>query len=694
MNLYILLSSRTDVLMQAFDIDHILVYVMAAFLISVFVLLYYNRLYIFREQDMKIQSQSLNERLALVLQTGNLHLWLYDVQNRHYITLSEKGEYDKEYNPVEFSEFFDRDDFELMRKEIFDICEGRRTASSVSLRSNPNRKGEQHFYETKVSIIKTDEQGKVTRLLGIEHDITDDQVRQKKVNQLLMRYHTVFNTSLIDMLFYDSKGVLLDINEKACQSFNVPSREMVLQGNFLLENNPFFNNITVEKLENTRTTTIVDFKDFQHERYRLDEFQLTGKMYYESTINPIYDEQGELEGFFMAGRNVTEMVESYHHQQESTHMLQKVNKDIQTYIGNINYALRVSDVRLVNYYPQSYTLELSSNVGEGQLRFSQLRCIRLATPRFRRTVSSVLNRMDHLTSYPIAETIETEIRDKKGRQIWLMFHMIPMKDSHGKVERFFGLCRNMTDMIETERRLAVETKKAQETELLKQSFLTNMSYEIRTPLNTVVGFAELFESEHDAADEPVFVEEIKRNSNTLLALVNDILFLSRLDANMLEYTKADVDFALIFDGHCQMGWSGVSPDVKTIVENSYEHLMVDINQEYLGMVIQKLCSNSVAFTREGFIRAKYEYRHGELTISIEDSGMGVDEQMLPHVFDRFARDRDQLLCGTGLDMPNVQALVEQMGGTIELQSEKGKGTTVWVTIPCIAKTIQKKREIV
>ena len=694
MDLNIILSSQVDVVKQAFNPDHIVVYIMAAFLISVFVLLFYNRLYVFKEQDAKARSQSMNNRLALVLQTGNLKLWLYDVASRHYFTLSENGDYEHEYNPVDFADFFERDDFERMRKEVFDICEGRGSSSFVKLRSNPKNKGQQNFYEVKLSIVGTDKKGRVRQLLGVQHDVTADMLKQKKVNELLLRYHTVFNTSLIDMLFYDSNGVLRDINDKALRSFHVPNREFVLNGKFLLQNNPFFSKFKLEDAKDTRSSSIINFKDFQDKGYYTESLGLEGKIYYESTINPIRDAQGRLEGFYMAGRNVTEMVESYHHQQESTNRLRKVNADIENYITNINYALRVSDVRLVNYYPQRYTLEVSSNVSGGQLRLSQLRCIRLATPPFRRVVSSMLNRMDHLTPYYISHTIETEIRDKKGRQIWLMFHMVPIRDSEGKVVRYFGLCRNMTDMVETERHLAIETKKAQETELLKQSFLTNMSYEIRTPLNTVVGFAELFEAEHDEADEAIFVEEIKRNSNSLLELVNDILFLSRLDANMLEYNKADIDFALIFDSHCQMGWSGVTPKVKTIIENPYEHLVVNIDFEHLGKVIEKLCANSVHFTSEGFIRAKYEYRHGELTISIEDTGGGIDPEGLAHAFDRFARDQQERMCGTGLNLPIVQSLVEQMGGSIELQSELNKGTTAWVTIPCEAKLIEKKREII
>lgn len=693
MDLNIFLSAQTDAVRQAFNPDHIVVYLMAAFLISVFVLLFYNRLYVLKEQDAKLKSQSLNGRLALVLQTGNLRLWLYDVPSRHYIMLSETGEYEKEFNPVEFSEFYSLDDFEHMRKEVFDICEGRSDSSSVVLRSNPKKRGQQNFYEVKLSIAEKDAKGKVKSLLGVQHDVTDVEEKKQKVAELLMRYHTVFNTSLVDMIYYDADGVLRDINEKACRTFKIANRELMLQKNLLLKDNPFFSDVDFEHMKNTRATSVIDFKDYQDERYQTKVLGLKGKMYYESTINPIRNEQGKLEGVYMAGRNVTEMVDSYHRMQEGAQKLHKVNQDIQNYIDNINYALRVSDVRLVNYTPSTFTLEVSSDVNAGQLKLSQLRCIRLATPRFRRTVSSMLNRMDHLTNYLIQETIETEIRDNKGRQIWMMFNLVPLKNSEGRVVRYFGLCRNMTDMVETERRLAVETKKAQETELLKQSFLANMSYEIRIPLNTVVGFAELFEAEHDPADEAIFVEEIKRNSNSLLGLVNDILFLSRLDANMEEYNKVDIDFALLFDSHCQMGWSSVGPNVKTVVENPYEHLVVNIDQEHLGKVIERLCINAVNYTQEGFIRAKYEYRHGELTISIEDTGNGVDEKTLPHIFERFVRNQDDALCGTGLDLPIVQQLVKQMGGNIDIQSEVGKGTTFWVTVPCKAKSIEMKREI-
>ena len=676
---------------KVYDFDHILAYVVAVLLIGMFVLIFYNRLYVYQRQEVNASRRSQNARLALILKAGKQRIWIYNSAKRHYSFLSEQGTYEEEYNPVEFSQRFDRDDFEVLRQAIFDVCDEKRSSSVITIKGQAESEEQRHYYEMNISVPSRDEHGHVTSLLGIERDITDKIRKQEQVNKLLMRYHTVFNSSLLDMIYYDKHGVLQDINEKACQAFGIEDRERVISEGFLLQNNPFFSNEPLEQMENTRTSSIIDFGQFTDEIYQTERFGLRGKMYYDSTINPFRDADGHLEGVYMCGRDITEMVESFHRQQEGALRLKQATRNVENYISNINYALQVSGVRFVSYYPQSYTLEVSDTINQTQLRLSQLRCIRLASIRFRRTVSSILNRMDHLTKYNISETIETEIRDKKGRQIWLMLNMVPIVDKEGHVEHYFGVLRNMTDMIETERRLAVETKKAQETELLKQSFLTNMSYEIRTPLNNVVGFAELFEADHDVADEAFFVEEIKKGSNMLLLLINDILYLSRLDAKMIEYNKTDTDFAMVFESHCQMGWSTLPSAVHTVVDNPYEHLIVNIDEANLGKVIEKLCTIAGYFTTEGTISARCEYRRGELTISIEDSGIGIDPQTLPHVFDRFVRDQREMLCGTGLDLPIVQSLVQQMGGTIEMESEQGKGTTVWVSIPCEAKVIEKRR---
>ncbi len=633
-------------------------------------------------------------RLAMIMKTSKLRLWFYDPTTRYFCYLSEEGDYEREYNPVDFALFFHRDDLDGMRQMIFDICEGKMDEAKANVRSRATNESDCRYYEMSFSVMSRGDDGLPTLLMAIQHDVTEEYQRQQKINQLLVRYQTIFNTSLLDMLYYDKNGVLTDLNERAAKTFNVKSREQVLDGRFLLKNSLFFSHIPLNEMTNTLTSSIIDFSDFNLPEYRLEEFGLKGKMYYESTINPIRNEKGELEGVYMSGHDISEMVSSYHRLQNSLKQLQQGTESIKRYIANIDYALSVSGVQLVNYYPHSYTFELINRESKKSLRMSQLRCIRLATLRFRRTVNSALNRMDHLTKRGIVQSIEIEIRDKKGRQIWLLFNMVPMLNEKGEVDRYFGTYRDITDVVETEMQLGVETKKAQEMEVLKQAFLTNMSHEIRTPLNNIIGYAGLFTGDHDMADEPFFVDQIKSSTNELLLVVNDILYISRLEANMEEYKQEPVDFASAFEGYCHDGLMAIQPGVQSVIVQPFNKLVVNIDGKHLAKIIQRLCYYSCMMTVRGSITVSCEYHRGELIIRIDDTGNGFTEDVAPHIFDHnFARDENGRLVGSGLDLPIVQLMTKQMGGTIDIQSDFGKGTSVWVSIPCAASVIERKRNL-
>jgi len=673
-------------------VDHIMIGLIAIMLIAIAVILFYNRLWLSREKKENADNKNKTNRLAIILQTGRLRLWIYKVSKRRYVSITETGDYTHEYNPIDFALFFDRDDFERLRSIIFEIREGIRESGTIRIKGIPEADGSQKQYEVMLSIVERDDKGRAKTLLGVQRDITDILRREQEVSQLLMRYHTVFNSALSDMLYYDKDGCLSDINDKALETFNIADRQELIHSKQQLKDNLLFGSIDFKDTDVIRTTAIAEKDYLERNESSIKLSEDSDKFYYEASINSVTNQNGELEGTYISGCNVTEMVESFHRQEAGVKQLRKVHKNIQKYIHNINYALRVSGVRLVSYYPDSFTFEITNNINQTQLTMSQVRCIRLASPRFRKDVSIALNRLDHRVPKPIDLTIEIILHDQKGRPIWLMFNMIPLFNDKGKVERYFGMCRNMTDMVETERRLSVETRKAQETETLKQSFLTNMSYEIRTPLNTVVGFAELFEIDHDPADETVFVDEIKKNSNQLLELVNDILFLSRLDADMIESNVTETDFALVFDSCCLVGLNNAKPGVKTIIQNDYEHLVVDIDFDLVNKVIQRECLIAVAFTSQGTIHCKYEYWHGELILTFEDTGAGFDENIESTIFERLEHNPKLTDYGTGLDLPIIQAIVQKLGGKIEIQSEKNKGTTARITIPCKASLIEKKRE--
>ena len=240
----------------------------------------------------------------------------------------------------------------------------------------------------------------------------------------------------------------------------------------------------------------------------------------------------------------------------------------------------------------------------------------------------------------------------------------------------------------TEESLAHETAKAQEVENLKNAFLRNMSYEIRTPLTSVVGFAELFEQEHTADDEEFFIHEINENASRLLNLINDILFLSRLDAQMIEFKKTPVDIAMTFEGRCQSAWAeGQQPEVSYVVDCPYHHLVVDIDEQNLGIVINQILANAVQYTKEGQVRASFDYTGEDLVLTFQDTGCGISPEQQEHIFERFNSTSSK---GTGLGLSICHEVIRQMGGKIRIKSDVGKGTIIWVTVPCHCTGLVRK----
>ena len=671
------------------DRYHLSAYLVAVLLVGLFVLIFSNRLYYYREQEVSNHAKQLNAQLALVLNSNKTVVWTYDA-TKIYTLISSETVTKAVYAPIDFSQFYNHDDFGELRTKLTNVLIENSLSETLLVRSHNG----QNTYEINISVLKRDQKHHPVTLLGVQRDITESKRRGEKTHELSLQYQTVFNSSLVDMIFYGPDGRLLDLNEKACETFMIADRHSFLKKNVHINDIPSYRHINIDELyDSIRLSSITDIDQVKQEDERIPDLKLKGTCYYEAILIPIRDENGKLHGVMAAGRNITEMVESHHKQEEEVQFIQKTTKQIQAYIQNINYTLKASGVRLITYHPGRHELLIFSDLNKVQHRLSQIRCASLIHESDRRKLRGLFMRMDQGKAGNISEVLHTIFHDPQRRDIYMSFSLIPMTDKDGHVTQYFGLCRDETEMKYTEMHLIEKTKKAQETEELKNTFLLNMSYEIRTPLNAVLGFAELFNSPHDVEDEPVFAKEIKRNTDQLLSLVNDILFISRLDAKMVEFTKDACDFATLFDGWCYMGWGALGPNVKAVIDNPYNHLVLNIDEQHLGQAIQKICTCSASYTDEGMVRAKYEYHHGELNIVIEDTGKGVRKEVMPHVFDRFVKDDQNKITSTGLDMPIVKELVEQMGGQIEIQSELGKGTTCYLMIPCEMISREKKTEI-
>jgi signal transduction histidine kinase len=117
---------------------------------------------------------------------------------------------------------------------------------------------------------------------------------------------------------------------------------------------------------------------------------------------------------------------------------------------------------------------------------------------------------------------------------------------------------------------------------------------------------------------------------------------------------------------------------------------VEIDEGHVSNIIHQIVTNASQHTREGRICARYDYIHGHLVIVVEDTGDGIAKEDLPHIFERFASKSKN---GTGLGLPISKELTEQMGGNFEINSELGRGTTVWISIPCKVLNIERKERL-
>lgn len=215
---------------------------------------------------------------------------------------------------------------------------------------------------------------------------------------------------------------------------------------------------------------------------------------------------------------------------------------------------------------------------------------------------------------------------------------------------------------------------------MRQEFTANVSHELKTPLTAISGYAELIGSGMaDAKDTRRFAEEIHRSSDRLLTLINDIIKLSELDCEDLEFDFEQVDLYQIAQGcldmlDVQAGKQEISLQLKG------EHCTVVANRNLMDELIYNLCSNAVRYNNKGgSVTVTVGHADGRVMLSVKDTGIGIPKEHQERVFERFYRvdkSRSKQSGGTGLGLAIVKHIVAQHNAEMTLESEPGKGTEI------------------
>jgi signal transduction histidine kinase/ActR/RegA family two-component response regulator len=256
---------------------------------------------------------------------------------------------------------------------------------------------------------------------------------------------------------------------------------------------------------------------------------------------------------------------------------------------------------------------------------------------------------------------------------------------------------DITEQYEHDLEQIEKTKKAlketEEANKAKSVFLSNISHDMRTPLNGIIGFTKLAEISKDPVQTSAYLNKIDFSGKFLLDLINDTLDLSRIESGKTTIELSENNPQDIIDS--------VTIPILTTAEDKSIDFVVDTDKMYKGRVmldslkfekiLLNLLSNAVKFTPSGgTIRLKVEDQMNENSlkglakITISDTGIGISKDFLPRIFEPFSQEKDpnyETQVGTGLGLSIVDKIVKLMNGTIRVESEKGKGTSFFVTLP-------------
>lgn len=250
--------------------------------------------------------------------------------------------------------------------------------------------------------------------------------------------------------------------------------------------------------------------------------------------------------------------------------------------------------------------------------------------------------------------------------------------------------RDVTERFESEKEIIRAKEKAEESDRLKSAFLANMSHEIRTPLNSIVGFSRLLiRKSYSAEKQKVMMNEIQTNSDQLLNIINDILDISKIESNQLDIDIYKVSSRAILTELYEPFKLQIETHRKSIDlildTDKKSDAIVFADPLRVKQVLSNLLNNAIKFTNEGYVKYGYFLDEKQNPIFfVEDTGKGIARKNLSIIFEHFRQEEDSYTRrygGTGLGLSISKSLVELMGGSIWVDSDKGKGARFFFTLP-------------
>jgi len=294
---------------------------------------------------------------------------------------------------------------------------------------------------------------------------------------------------------------------------------------------------------------------------------------------------------------------------------------------------------------------------------------------------------------PIRDIVEngTTVADERliferpdGSQRYLTVNGAPLRDADGTIRRVVFSIADITEQVQHERELREAKETAEQASRLKSAFLANMSHDVRTPLSSILSITELLAMEL-GEEHQERVELIERSSHRLLDTIDSVLELSKLQAGAVEPEWEKVNLAEELRNTADI-FQPQADDAGLALEAEIDPPpTATLDPTMLHRITDNLLSNAIKFTGAGGTVAFRAYEEDEhLVVEVEDTGIGIEEDFLPNLFESFAQGTDRVVeeeGGSGLGLAITKRLTELMGGSIAVESEKGVGTRFTIALP-------------
>ena len=279
-------------------------------------------------------------------------------------------------------------------------------------------------------------------------------------------------------------------------------------------------------------------------------------------------------------------------------------------------------------------------------------------------------------------------KTKNGELYWENAAISSILDNKGEISHFIGVKEDITEMKKMMEDLIIAKEKAEESDLLKTAFLHNISHEIRTPVNAIVGFSGLLkDSQLDILKRDHFTDIIIQSSNQLLSIITDLIKIATIEAGQekvnMKVVNINTIMKLLFEQFSLKAQKeNLTLSYETFLPDNADEIITD--ETKLIQILTNLIVNAIKFTKQGYVVFGYEVENETLTFYIKDTGIGIAPEMQEEIFNRFRQVENtctRQFGGSGLGLSISKSYVEILGGNIWLESTYHKGTTFYFRLP-------------